>query len=192
MAGADLAFEALVLERAGRHGPLAWRVAAAGPGGSGPAEPLATVAPAGRGFAVRSTGGEGLCEVDGGRPVEIGRRYDVRAAGERVAVIEHRSRASLLRATWGLLHGREEHVVAWAREDAVWTALRRRLAGWVGPGRLAMPMGFTFLIGQAEVGRLTTLPGEPDRYLLDLAGDRGREIDRRAALALALLLGSGR
>jgi len=192
MSSGDLASEAFGLERAGRGEPLAWRIAA-GAGGDATAL-LAVVTRAGdRLLARRAAGGEAvLFEVDGGRPVEIGRRYEVRAGVESVAVIEHRFRASLVRANWALLHGREGYMVAWAREDAMGAALGRRIVGWAAPGRLPMPLGFTVLIGQREVGRLARLPGREDRYRLDLGGDPGREIDRRAALGLALLVASGR
>ena len=47
---------------------------------------------------------------------------------------------------------------------------------------------FTIIAGTRPVGELRRLLRVRDRYVLDLAGDPGREIDRRLAVALAVAL----
>ena len=85
--------------------------------------------------------------------------------------------------------GRDEQEVAWAQEKSAPVALFRRVQNFVPYlDLIPVPYHFTILAGTRPVGELRRLIEVRDRYVLDLSGDPGREIDRRLAIALAVAL----
>ena len=120
---------------------------------------------------------------------ELGGRYDVATpAGETLGVLEKVFSRSLLRSTWRI-HDAAGEVVAEAEERSQALALLRRILDFVPYGDL-IPIVFQFRIHHdgRELGELTRFWGLRDRYVLNLAGDHGRTIDRRLGVALAIAL----
>lgn len=135
-------------------------------------------------------GGREVLRIHLRRTAEVGSRYDVTGPdGERVGVLEHRTRPTLVRASWALLDSADEHLVAWAREHGMRTALTRRLRDRLAPRRPSRTDGrFTLLSGQRPIGEIgPTGAGGRDR-VVDLRGDRERRVDRRAAVALGVAI----
>lgn len=102
---------------------------------------------------------------------------------------------SLLRSTWRLLDPAGA-VVGWAQERSFGVALFRRLVGFIPylgdfADWLPIRYHFDYYLGPdggdgAHIGGLERLVSFRDRYVLDLAGDEQRAIDRRLAVALAV------
>jgi uncharacterized protein YxjI len=120
--------------------------------------------------------------------LEIGGRYDVAAAdGTRIGVLEKVFGKSLLRSTWRILDADEQEVAA-AQERSMAAALVRRAIDFVPDvgGLIPIPYNFDILVDGAVAGRMDRKFQLRDRYVLDLAGDPERRIDRRLAVALAI------
>ena len=77
-----------------------------------------------------------------------------------------------------------------AREDSFVKALLRR---FLGPllGLLRLDFVFCDPVSGDELGRFNRSFTLLDRYVLDMANDRGRRIDRRLALAMGVMLDTG-
>ncbi len=77
-----------------------------------------------------------------------------------------------------------------AREDSLILSLLRR---FLGPMLGLLRTNFVFLRPETEVviGEFNRKVTLFDRYVLDLSGDRGFELDRRIAVALGILLDTG-
>jgi hypothetical protein len=119
-------------------------------------------------------------------------RYDVTAAdGSKIGEIQKVFGASLLRSTYRMYDaaGRE---VAIATERNLLVALFRRLVGFVPyiesvADWLPIPYHFVFQRDGAELGsHRRHLWKFRDVYTIDLSGDRGRSVDRRLILAIAV------
>lgn len=110
-------------------------------------------------------------------------------AGRLLATLRVNIFTRLLRTTWRA-YGPDGRPLAVAREDALWKALLRRL---LGP--LFGVLRTNYLIQDARdgtgLGRLDRQFTILDRYVLDLTPDRARRLDRRVAVALAVLLDTG-
>jgi uncharacterized protein YxjI len=119
--------------------------------------------------------------------IEIGGRYDVTdATGTRIGVLEKVFGKSLLRSTWRILDASEEPV-ATAQERSYPMAILRRLIDFVPYGDFVpIPYNFDILVDGQVVGTMDRKFQLRDRYVLDLAGDSERRIDRRVAVALAV------
>lgn len=130
------------------------------------------------------------------RRIDIGGRYDVLAPDDApIAVLERRARRSLVKTQWAILSAGDEEEVAWAEERSVGIALARRAKAVVSVIPMVdlldlVPIPYHFVIrrGSEEVGGIRRIYGFRDRYLLDLAGDPARAIDRRAVVALGIAL----
>ncbi len=121
--------------------------------------------------------------------MEFRGRYDVFGHdGTRLGVLEKVFGKSLLRSTWRVLDP-EEQEIAWAHERSVPVALLRRVIDAVPYGDF-IPIVFHFTVHMdgREVGDLRRPIGLRDRYILTLAGDSERKIDRRVVVALAIAL----
>jgi len=118
-----------------------------------------------------------------------GSRYDVLAGEERIGFLWHKLKESLLRTTWHV-GGPDEAELAIARERSQAAAIIRRLIDFVPDvgGLIPIPYNFDFLIDGRVVGSMNRKLQVRDRYVLDLAGDTERRIDRRVAVALAIAL----
>jgi hypothetical protein len=119
-----------------------------------------------------------------------GSRYDVFAGEERIGLLWHKFKESLLRTTWHL-GGADEQEVAIARERSQVGAILRRAVDFVPDfgGLIPIPYNFDFLIDGRVVGSMNRKFKLRDQYVLDLAGDAvDRTIDRRVAIALAIAL----
>lgn len=117
-----------------------------------------------------------------------GARYDVVAAdGTPIGVLEHVFGKSLLRSTWKVTdaNGRE---LAIARERSQFGAILRRVIDFVPDvgGLIPIPYNFDILTDGQVVGRMDRKFQLRDRYVLDLSGDTGKQVDRRLAVALAI------
>lgn len=117
-----------------------------------------------------------------------GAKYDVTtAAGDAIGSLEHVFGKSLLRSTWRVRNGAGEEVAV-ARERNPATALLRRVVDFAGEigGWIPIPYNFDILVGDRKIGGMDRKFQLRDRYVLDVAGDTERAIDRRLAIALAI------
>jgi hypothetical protein len=116
-----------------------------------------------------------------------GSRYDVYEGDQRIGVLSHKFKESLLRSTWHVA-GPDEEDVALARERSVPAAIGRRVVDFVPyvGGYVPIPYNFEILVDGEVVGSMNRKFKVRDQYVLDLSGDRERRIDRRLAIALAV------
>ena len=116
-----------------------------------------------------------------------GARYDVtEPAGEPIGVLEHVFGKSLLRSTWRVSEAGGGEV-ATARERSVPMAIARRVVDFVPYGEwLPIPYNFDIVMDDKVIGHLNRKFQLRDRYVLDLAGDQDRRLDRRLGIALAI------
>ena len=115
-----------------------------------------------------------------------GARYDVFVGDEKLGVLEHQFRASLLRSTW-FVRGADDAELMVARERSLPLAIARRVIDFVPYGEwIPIPYQFDFLIDDRVAGTMNRKFQLRDRYILDLGGDHDRRVDRRLAIALAI------
>jgi hypothetical protein len=116
-----------------------------------------------------------------------GSKYDVLAEDQRIGVLWHKFRESLLRSTWHV-GGSDEQELAIARERSTAGAIGRRVVDFVPyVGEFVpIPYNFEILMNGAVVGGMDRKFKVRDQYVLDLSGDRERKLDRRLAIALAV------
>ena len=115
-----------------------------------------------------------------------GARYDVFAGEQKLVVLEHQFRASLLRSTWTVRDAGDATVLT-ARERSLPLAIARRAIDFVPYGEwIPIPYNFDFLIGDRVAGGMSRKFQLRDRYVLDVSGDHERTVDRRLAIALAI------
>ncbi len=129
-----------------------------------------------------------LFRIKARRIVDIGGNYDVTAAdGTRIGVLQKVFGRSLFRSTWRIL-GTDEELLATAQERSLFLAIARRLVDFVPyvGEYIPIPYNFDFLIDGGVIGSMNRKFQVRDRYVLDLAGDHDRRIDRRLAVALAI------
>jgi uncharacterized protein YxjI len=131
-----------------------------------------------------------LFRIKARRVIDVGGRYDVAdAAGQPIGVLHKVFGRSLFRSTWRLLApGEPEQELAVAQEKSLPLAVARRLVDFVPyvGEYIPIPYNFEILRGERVVGGLTRKFQLRDKYVLDLAGDPERAIDRRLAIALAV------
>ena len=139
-----------------------------------------------------------MCAVQARKVLELRSAYDVvDGDGRTIAVLQKVFGRSLVRSTWrlSLADGGPTVVVT---ESSAAIAIVRRIQGlfelipFVGVvlALLPIPYGFTWTdeaSGQV-VATYRRIIGIRDRYDLDLSGDPGGRIDRRAAIAMAICL----
>jgi hypothetical protein len=117
-----------------------------------------------------------------------GSRYDVLVEEDRIGVLRHKFRESLYRSTWHI-GGPDEQDVGIARESSTAIGILRRgvdFVPYVGEF-IPIPYNFEIVVGGEVVGRMNRrFARVRDQYILDLAGDHDRTIDRRVAVALAV------
>ena len=120
--------------------------------------------------------------------MELGGRYDVTTPdGVRIGVLEKVFGKSLLRSTWRVLDA-DEREVALVQERSLPAAIIRRAIDFVPDvgGLIPIPYNFDLLSGGQVIGRMDRKFQLRDRYVLDLAGDPDKKLDRRLAIALAI------
>ena len=119
--------------------------------------------------------------------IDVGGRYDVTdPEGQPIGVLEHAFRQSLIRSTWRV-YDMQDQVVAEAQERSMAMAVARRVIDFVPYGDwIPIPYNFEIRIDGHPVGGLDRKFQLRDRYVLDLAGDHDRRLDRRLAVALAV------
>jgi uncharacterized protein YxjI len=118
-----------------------------------------------------------------------GSRYDVlETGGERIGVLHHTLR-SILRTRWSIQDAAENEVAV-AEERSAVAAIARRLIDFVPDygGLIPIPYNFDISVDGRVAGRMDRKFKLRDQYVLDLAGDHERRIDRRVAIALAIAL----
>jgi uncharacterized protein YxjI len=172
-----------------------YRISTLGPDGSSPGQPLAFVRQ--KKLAIKEdirffadeTEGEELFRIKARAVFEVRGRFDVTTPeGERIGLLEKVFGISLLRSTWRIYDANEQQV-ALAQEKSMPIAILRRAIDLVPYGELIpILFQFTILMDGREVGELRRPIGLRDRYILKLAGDPDRRIDRRVAVALAIAL----
>jgi uncharacterized protein YxjI len=116
-----------------------------------------------------------------------GARYDVTdAAGAAIGTLEHAFRQSLLRSTWKVTDADGGDVVM-AQERSLPMAIARRIVDFVPYGEwVPIPYNFDLVMDGSVIGHMNRKLQLRDRYVLDLAGDHDRRLDRRLAIALAI------
>jgi uncharacterized protein YxjI len=116
-----------------------------------------------------------------------GSRYDVTTPeGQPIGLLEHRFKQSLLRSTWGIRDADGEEVAV-AQERSLPLAILRRVFDFVPYGEyMPIPYNFDLLMNGRAIGHMNRKFQIRDRYVLDLAGDHDRRLDRRLAIALAV------
>ena len=117
-----------------------------------------------------------------------GSRYDVVDAHDgKIGTLHHVFGKSLLRSTWSVLDPQDGEVAV-ARERSQVAAVLRRVIDFVPEwgGLVPIPYNFEILAGERVIGGMDRKFQLRDRYVLDLAGDPERTLDRRLAIALAI------
>ena len=117
-----------------------------------------------------------------------GSRYDVNDAQDgHIGILSHIFGKSLVRSTWRLSTPDEEEI-AIAHERSQTMGILRRAIDFVPDigGLIPIPYNFDILIGGEVIGHLNRKFNLRDQYVLDLAGDPERKLDRRLATALAV------
>ena len=116
-----------------------------------------------------------------------GSRYDVLEGEERIGLLWHKFRESLIRTAWHV-GGPDEQEIALARERSAAGAIARRVVDFVPyvGGYIPIPYNFEILIDGEVAGNMDRKFKVRDQYVLDLSGDREKKLDRRLAVALAV------
>jgi uncharacterized protein YxjI len=117
-----------------------------------------------------------------------GSKYDVIDAQEgTIGLLEHVFGKSLFRSTWRIATPEGEEI-AIARERSQPLAILRRVIDFVPDvgGLIPIPYNFDIVRGERVIGRMDRKFQLRDRYVLDLAGDTEKALDRRLAIALAI------
>jgi hypothetical protein len=116
-----------------------------------------------------------------------GSRYDVLEGEQRIGLLWHKFRESLIRSTWHV-GGSDEQELAVARERSVPGAIARRLIDFVPyvGGYIPIPYNFEILAEGQVIGGMDRKFKVRDEYVLDLSDDREKRLDRRLAVALAV------
>jgi hypothetical protein len=116
-----------------------------------------------------------------------GSRYDVFSGEEKIGSLEHAFRQSIFRSTW-IVRGPDDEEQATAQERSLPMAILRRVIDFVPDigGLIPIPYNFDIQVGDRVVGGMDRKFQLRDRYVLDLAGDAERKLDRRLAVALAI------
>lgn len=123
--------------------------------------------------------------------IGLWRRYGLwDCTGAQVAVFRRNVLLSLARRSWRV-ETPDGRLIAIVREDSWARALMRR---YLAPLLvfLILRTNFDFVLPDGRIiGKYDRLLKIRDEYLLDLGGDRERLLDRRVALAMAILLDTG-
>jgi uncharacterized protein YxjI len=115
-----------------------------------------------------------------------GSRYQVLAADESVIGVLHHQLKSLVRSTWRVTDENDQEL-AIAQERSLPFAIARRVIDFVPYGEwIPIPYNFDIYMDGLLVGSLNRKFQLRDSYILDLAGDHERKLDRRLAIALAV------
>ena len=117
-----------------------------------------------------------------------GSRYDVVDAQDgKIGVLHHVFGKSLLRTTWNVLDAAGAEVAV-AQERSQAMAILRRAIDFVPDigGLIPIPYNFDILAGGQVIGTMDRKFQLRDRYVLDLAADPDKKLDRRLAIALAI------
>jgi len=117
-----------------------------------------------------------------------GSRYDVVDAQDgKIGVLHHVFGKSLLRTTWNVLDAAGAEVAV-AQERSQAMAILRRGIDFVPDvgGLIPIPYNFDILSGGEVIGKMDRKFQLRDRYVLDLAADPDKKLDRRLAIALAI------
>jgi len=119
----------------------------------------------------------------------VWRRYTLYDCfGQEVARLRRNTFKSILRREW-IVEGPSGEPLLAAREDSWTRALMRR---YLGPLWGALRTNFNFEFPDGRVfGKYDRKLSLIDDYVLDLGGDTQRRADRRALLAMAILLDTG-
>jgi uncharacterized protein YxjI len=111
-------------------------------------------------------------------------------AGNVLGVIRKNMLTDIFRKAWKVYDAAGEKLILLAREDSIIKSMLRRL---MGPMLGLLRTNFVLLQPNSEVvlGEFNRKLTLMDKYVLDLSADTNREVDRRLAVALAILLDTG-
>ena len=111
-------------------------------------------------------------------------------AGNVLGVIRKNMLTDIFRKAWKVYDAAGEKLILLAREDSIIKSMLRRL---MGPMLGLLRTNFVLLRPNSEVvvGEFNRKLTLMDKYVLDLSADTNREVDRRLAVALAILLDTG-
>jgi uncharacterized protein YxjI len=131
---------------------------------------------------------EELFRIKARRVIDVGGRYDVHdAGGQRIGVLEHQFKKSLLRSTWRILSPADEELAV-AKEKSAFLAIARRVVDFLPYGEwVPIPYDFVIHSGERELGHFTRkFLSIRDTYTLGLSGDTDKSVDRRLGIALGI------
>jgi hypothetical protein len=117
-----------------------------------------------------------------------GARYDVSEGETKIGSLEHAFKKSLVRSTW-IVRGADDAEQATAQERSKVFAIVRRAIDFIPEvgGMIPIPYNFDLLASDGtRIGHMDRKFQLRDRYILDLAGDTERRLDRRLGIALAI------
>jgi hypothetical protein len=121
----------------------------------------------------------------------INHQYTVADQNENIlGIIRKNMLTDIFRKAWRVYNASGEKMIFLAREDSIIKSMLRRL---MGPMLGLLRTNFVLLRPNSEVvvGEFNRKLTLMDKYVLDLSADTNREVDRRLAVALAILLDTG-
>ncbi len=131
--------------------------------------------------------GTELLVIQARKIIDFGASYDVLdpAANERVGALRRKGLKSMIRDEWLILDA-DEREIGLIQEDSTALALIRR---FIDLAQYFLPQGYTLTVGRQLAGTFKQ-NFNPFVYKLnvDLTVDRNNMLDRRLALAAALLM----
>jgi uncharacterized protein YxjI len=115
-----------------------------------------------------------------------GARYDVFAGEEKLGVLEHQFKASILRTKW-TVRGADDGELLVAQERSMPLAIARRVIDFVPYGEwIPIPYNFDFVSDGRVIGTMNRKFQLRDSYIVDISGDQEHRVDRRLIVALAV------
>lgn len=121
----------------------------------------------------------------------INHRYTVADQNENIlGIIRKNMLTDIFRKAWRVYDATGDKLIFLAREDSIIKSMLRRL---MGPMLGLLRTNFVLLRPNSEevLGEFNRKLTLMDKYVLDLSADNNREVDRRLAVALAILLDTG-
>lgn len=111
-------------------------------------------------------------------------------SGNVLGVIRKNMLTDIFRKAWKVYDAAGEKLILLAREDSIIKSMLRRV---MGPMLGLLRTNFVLLRPRSEevLGEFNRKFTLRDQYVLDLSADTTREVDRRLAVALAILLDTG-
>jgi hypothetical protein len=132
-------------------------------------------------------GGREMLAVRARSVIDLGATYDVfdSQSGEQVGALRRNALKSMLRDQWSILGVGDAHIGS-VVEDSAMAAFLRRFSDVVS---FVSPQSYTISVGGRPVGAIKQhMNPFVLSYTMDLSGDPNKSLDRRLAVAAAILL----